>query len=174
MVKHPQAFSADPCMKSATLRSLGTSTDTRRLTNAGLMLAHRLRRWTNIKPALVQALVYLVDRHGQVSRVLHQAAVWTTLSALPHPTAPPDSSRPLPNRYYPRATKVLLVCYGQLKITSVFQRFIVKLIYFKPYIVIVKRYLDLHKLNMHLLKSTLICPCMPKYTYAVTLFSLKF
>ena len=25
-------------------------------TNAGLMLAHRLRRWTNIKPALVQGV----------------------------------------------------------------------------------------------------------------------
>ena len=33
-------------------------TDTRRLTNAGSMFAHRLRRWTNIKPALVQRLVF--------------------------------------------------------------------------------------------------------------------
>ena len=31
--------------------------NTRRFTNAGLMLAHRLRRWANIKSALVQHLV---------------------------------------------------------------------------------------------------------------------
>ena len=32
--------------------------DTRRWTNAGLMLVHRLRRWTNIKTALEQRLVF--------------------------------------------------------------------------------------------------------------------
>ena len=41
-------------------------TRTRRLTNVGLMLVHRLRRWPNIKPALVKRLVsavyYLVRR----------------------------------------------------------------------------------------------------------------
>ena len=31
--------------------------NTRRFTNGGLMLAHRLRRWANIKPASVQHLV---------------------------------------------------------------------------------------------------------------------
>ena len=41
-------------------------TRTRRLTNVGLMLVHHLRRWPNIKPALVKRLVsavyYLVRR----------------------------------------------------------------------------------------------------------------
>ena len=32
-------------------------TDTRRLINVGLMLVHRLRRWTNVKPTLIQRLV---------------------------------------------------------------------------------------------------------------------
>ena len=31
--------------------------NTRRWTNAGLMLAHRLRRWPNISPALIQSFV---------------------------------------------------------------------------------------------------------------------
>ena len=35
-------------------------TRTRRLTNVGLMLVHRLRRWPNIKPALVKRLVSAV------------------------------------------------------------------------------------------------------------------
>ena len=32
--------------------------NTRRWTNVGLMLAHRLRRWANIKPTLIQRLVF--------------------------------------------------------------------------------------------------------------------
>ena len=42
------------------------TTRTRRLTNVGLRLVHRLRRWPNIKPALVKrfvsAVYYLVRR----------------------------------------------------------------------------------------------------------------
>ena len=42
------------------------SANTHDLTNVGLMLVHRLRRWPNIKPALVKRLVsavyYLVRR----------------------------------------------------------------------------------------------------------------
>ena len=33
---------------------------TRHLTNVSLMLVHRLRRWPNIKPALVKRLVFAV------------------------------------------------------------------------------------------------------------------
>ena len=38
-------------------------TNTRRCTNAGLMLVHRLRRWSNTKPALGErrAYVYRVE-----------------------------------------------------------------------------------------------------------------
>ena len=32
--------------------------NTRRLTNVGLMLAHRLRRWATIKPTIVKGLVF--------------------------------------------------------------------------------------------------------------------
>ena len=32
--------------------------NTRHQTNAGLLLAHRLRRWPNIKPTLVRCLVF--------------------------------------------------------------------------------------------------------------------
>ena len=35
----------------------GYTANTRHSTNAGLMLAQHLRRWTNIKPTLVQRLV---------------------------------------------------------------------------------------------------------------------
>ena len=36
----------------------GTPENTRRQTNVGLMLGHRLRRWPNIKPTLVWRLVF--------------------------------------------------------------------------------------------------------------------
>ena len=41
--------------------------NTARWTNAGLKLVHRLRRWTNIKPALVQRIVFA----GIVSDTTH-------------------------------------------------------------------------------------------------------
>ena len=57
-------------------------TNTKRWHSAGLMLAHRLRRWTNIKPALCQHLVFagisisilysgetgLLMRHSKIKR----------------------------------------------------------------------------------------------------------
>ena len=36
----------------------GSPSNTRRLTNADLMLGHRLRRWPNIKSTSVQRLVF--------------------------------------------------------------------------------------------------------------------
>ena len=36
----------------------GKPANTRRLTNAGLMLAHRLRRWPSTKPALVSRVCW--------------------------------------------------------------------------------------------------------------------
>ena len=37
--------------------------NTRRLPNAGAMLVHRLRRWTNIVPALGERLVFPASEH---------------------------------------------------------------------------------------------------------------
>ena len=53
----PNAFNADPChpVHSGTRRDLPANT--RRWSNAGLMLSQRRRRWPNIKPALDQRLV---------------------------------------------------------------------------------------------------------------------
>ena len=43
--------------------TLNNPANTRCWTDAGLMLAHRLRRWTNIKPAMVKRLVYAENSH---------------------------------------------------------------------------------------------------------------
>ena len=40
--------------------------NTRRWSNAGLMLAHRLRRWANISPALGQRLVFTGNKYTTV------------------------------------------------------------------------------------------------------------
>ena len=43
--------------------------NTRRCTNVGLMLAHRLRRWLNINPTLVQRLEFVgLGGHHAISR----------------------------------------------------------------------------------------------------------
>ena len=44
--------------QSKVTKSKPHTQDTRRLNNAGLMLAHRLRRWINIKLELGQRLVF--------------------------------------------------------------------------------------------------------------------
>ena len=42
---------------------LAVPADTTRWPNAGLMLAHRLRRWANINPALGQRVVFAGVKH---------------------------------------------------------------------------------------------------------------
>ena len=61
--------------------------NTRRWTNADLMLAHRLRRWPNIKSALVQRLVFagyfwkLLEYHIYLVELIVKRAtfLWTRL-----------------------------------------------------------------------------------------------
>ena len=48
---------------------------TRRWTNAGLMLAHRLRRWVSMKAALVQRIlfaVYFPAHYAQIKLLIQE------------------------------------------------------------------------------------------------------
>ena len=55
-VSLPVSVKTDRCW---TADSANIPANTGRRPNVGLMLAHRLRRWANIKPALVQRLVFV-------------------------------------------------------------------------------------------------------------------
>ena len=76
-----------PALKGLTHR---VSAQTKRLTNVGLMLVHRLRRWPNIKSTLVQRIAFAVV-YCLVARFSHQ------MSSRPDFLLPAVSSLCLPS-----------------------------------------------------------------------------
>ena len=97
----------DPLSLSMVIPSI-----TRRWTSAGLMLAQRRRRWTNIKPSLVQRVVFAVfhwDCYQELFRFLLQ---YNNVSVYSHQPEK-HSTLPLGDHYLYRSIWLSRVCLIQ-------------------------------------------------------------